>query len=101
MVTPQLNSGASETWAPSGMAYMRGHLIFAGLRGQSLYVVDVSSGRAEDFKKYLSGVYGRLRTVTLGPDGMLYVITSNRDALGKPVTADDRIIRIDPKMLGI
>jgi glucose/arabinose dehydrogenase len=101
MLTPHLNSGASETWAPSGMAYLDEHLIFAGLRGESLYTADTSSGMARDLKKYLVGAYGRLRTVTVGPDGMLYILTNNRDGRGEPVTVDDRIIKIDPKTLGL
>ncbi len=101
MVTPEIHSGASETWAPSGLSYLQGHLIFAGLRGESLYAADISSGTARSVKAYLHGDYGRLRTVTVGPDGMFYVLTSNRDGRGDPETADDRIIRIDPRMLGV
>ena len=101
MVSPQLNSGASETWAPSGMAYLRGHALFAGLRGESLYVADTSSGKAAGLKVYLRKTYGRLRTVSLGPDGMLYVLTNNRDGRGSPSASDDRIIRIDPASLGL
>ena len=40
------------------------------------------------------GVYGRLRDVVTGPDGALYVATSNRDGRGKVRTGDDRILRI-------
>jgi aldose sugar dehydrogenase len=42
------------------------------------------------------GQFGRLRAVAQGPDGALYVATSNRDGRGDPQSGDDRIIRIDP-----
>lgn len=38
--------------------------------------------------------YGRLLTVTAGPDGSLWLATSNKDGHGKPVADDERIIRI-------
>ena len=38
--------------------------------------------------------FGRLRSITLGPDGALYIGTSNHDGRGEPGPEDDRIIRI-------
>lgn len=40
--------------------------------------------------------YGRIREVTMGPDGHLYFTTSNRDGRGDPADADDRLLRIVP-----
>jgi len=98
MIRPQAHSGASETWAPAGMAFLDGHIIFAGLRGQSLYATDVSDGSAKDLTNYLRSEFGRLRSVTIGPDNMLYIFTNNRDGRGNPISTDDRIIKIDPRM---
>jgi glucose/arabinose dehydrogenase len=42
------------------------------------------------------GKYGRLRDVVEGPDGALYVLTSNRDGRSIPSPGDDRIYRISP-----
>jgi glucose/arabinose dehydrogenase len=42
----------------------------------------------------LSSVYGRLRGVAVGPDGALYVTTSNRDARGQPSARDDLLLRV-------
>ncbi len=43
------------------------------------------------------GRYGRLRAVVAGPDGALYVSTSNRDGRGRTREGDDRILRIVPR----
>jgi glucose/arabinose dehydrogenase len=45
-------------------------------------------------EELLHGVYGRLRDVVSGPDGALYVATSNRDGRGRPRPGDDRILRL-------
>ena len=40
------------------------------------------------------GRYGRLRAVRVGPDGAVYIGTSNRDTRGGSVPGDDRILRV-------
>ncbi len=40
--------------------------------------------------------YGRLRGMTVGPDGALYVGTSNQDTRRPPMPGDDRILKITP-----
>lgn len=98
METPTSNSGATTTWAPAGAVYWNGQIFFAGLRGESLYEA-VISGSNVQLKTHLKGQFGRLRAVTLGPDGRLYISTSNRDGRGQAQTSDDRIIRVDPEKL--
>jgi len=46
-------------------------------------------------REYLEGEYGRLRTVVQGPDGALYLLTSNRDGRGDPAPSDDRLLRVE------
>ncbi|KCZ72334.1 glucose/sorbosone dehydrogenase [Candidatus Methanoperedens nitroreducens] len=93
-VSPVIHSG-TETWAPSGAAYLDGSLFFAGLRGQSLYEV-VIDDQPVSLRRHLNRDFGRLRDVVVGPDNFLYILTSNRDGRGMPGEDDDRIIRIDP-----
>jgi glucose/arabinose dehydrogenase len=108
METPLLNSGALDTWAPASLAYYppRNSFFFGGLRGEALYevfpptrgCVDASSCSVT-LEKYLFQKYGRIRTVRFGPDGMLYITTSNRDGRGQAMSGDDKIIKIDPNAL--
>jgi glucose/arabinose dehydrogenase len=83
--------------SPSGLAYANGTLFAAALRGARLWTVPLTgAGGAGTPAAELQGAYGRLRTVAVGPDGWLWLATSNRDGRGTPVAADDRIIRIPP-----
>lgn len=95
-VDPLLESGR-ETWAPGGIAVVGNHLYVAGLRGRRLLRValdiDLVVRRTESL---LEDRYGRLRDVVAGPDGALYVTTSNRDGRGSPAPDDDRILRVVP-----
>lgn len=96
MERPVFQSGRNETWAPSGIAYLRNHLIYAGLRGQSLYIAELNGGTAKNLTTMLRSKYGRLRTVVVGPDNMLYITTNNGDGRGTKRPGDDKIIRIKP-----
>jgi glucose/arabinose dehydrogenase len=77
--------------APSGATFWRGAFWFATLRGESLRRVELEDMAEQVF---LDGEYGRLRTVRVGPDDALYVLTSNRDGRGSPDDADDRVLRL-------
>ncbi|WP_092658323.1 PQQ-dependent sugar dehydrogenase [Actinopolymorpha singaporensis] len=81
--------------SPSGLAYADGALWMAGLRGRRLWRIPVRDGhRAGEPQAYLTGTYGRLRTVAVAPDGSLWLSTSNTDGRGAPKPGDDRILRL-------
>ncbi len=96
MIAPFVHSGAEETWAPAGAVFYKDYLIFAGLRGSSLYRLDI---KTKEVKAYLKNRFGRLRAVVSGPDGYIYISTSNTDGRGKPREGDDKIIRLNPELL--
>ena len=93
---------------PGGIAFHGDYLYVATLRSEALLRIRFArSGpadpgwRAEEIIRLFatdgySGTYGRLRQVVAGPDGALYVLTSNRDGRGRPRPGDDRILRIVP-----
>lgn len=99
MVTPVLNSGATDTWAPSGAAFYKGSIFFTGLRGQGLYEAVLNGTKVVTLKKHFDHEYGRIRDVIVGPDGFLYIATSNLDGRGTPQDADDKIMRVNPEAL--
>jgi aldose sugar dehydrogenase len=83
-----------ESVAPSGATFWRGEFWFATLRGAALRRIDLDTGADEAF---LEGDYGRLRTVRVGPDNALYILTSNRDGRGSPADSDDRVLRLSAR----
>ncbi|WP_181871176.1 PQQ-dependent sugar dehydrogenase [Sphaerisporangium album] len=87
--------------SPSGLAWANNTLFVAALRGQRLWTVPLSgSGTPGTPVAEFQSAYGRLRAVTVGPDGWLWVTTSNRDGRGTPVAQDDRILRVPPATSG-
>lgn len=99
MVSPVIQSGGSLTWAPGDVEYLDGKLYFTGLRGSALYVVSLDGERIAAFDTFFANEFGRLRAVRLGPDGYLYISTSNRDGRGNPGADDDLILRVNPDLL--
>lgn len=126
---PVVNTGPETTWAPSGIAFYdddaitpwENHVLVCGLRSNALYALalrpadETLEAGDEGGTRYdapwlddrftatvhtlFEGQYGRLRHVEPGPDGSLYLLTSNRDGRARgafPGADDDRIIRLDP-----
>ncbi|BCX15766.1 MAG: hypothetical protein KatS3mg097_658 [Candidatus Parcubacteria bacterium] len=96
METPIINSGPDITWAPADLIYYEGNLFFTGLRGQGLYQYNIQN---RNLKVHFFQQFGRLRALTLGPDGYFYLSTSNRDGRNYPQEGDDKIIKITPQYL--
>lgn len=104
---PVLHSG-SDTWAPAGLAYLDGRLWFGGLAGEALYEVRSPGAQGEAAEgppplprlvRHLAADLGRIRAVRAGPDGRLWLATSNRDGRGSPRPGDDRVLALDPAAL--
>lgn len=88
---PEAISGATflsgPRWGP-----LDGTLAVAALRGEKLLLMTLGPDGAVAsvaVPPALDGTFGRLRTARSGPDGALYVTTSNG-------AADDKLLRIDP-----
>jgi glucose/arabinose dehydrogenase len=107
MVTPEL------TWddaaPPGGAAFYRGDaipewkgsLLIGTLKSKHLHLVAFdpnTPGKVVKHEVYFEGDppngHGRLRDVIMGPDGALYVTTSNCDGRGECPSDKDKILRI-------
>jgi glucose/arabinose dehydrogenase len=92
-----------QALAPSGATFVRrkgsqwgGSYLFACLRGEQLRRLVLNGDSVVVDEALFAGVYGRLRTVVEGPDGKLYVLTSDRDGRGTLRAGDDKILRVTP-----
>lgn len=124
---PVASSETVTGWAPSGTVWYDGDAIptlanrflFAGLRSERLHVLTLLEPDSQTYDdasrtydadwmddryratrhELLDGEFGRLRHATAGPDGSLYLLTSNRDGRasgGFPHDRDDAVVRLDP-----
>ena len=90
--------------SPSGLAITRGTIFMAGLGGENLWVIYPGAPVSEDGEftdgeitavDYFRGEYGRIRDVTAGPDGSLWMLTNNTDGRGTPREGDDKLLQVE------
>ncbi|MGW5769732.1 PQQ-dependent sugar dehydrogenase [Streptomyces longwoodensis] len=82
--------------SPSGVAFARGSVWMAGLKGQRLWRVPLRGTQASAAPQdFLEGRYGRLRTVVAAGGDKLWLTTSNTDGRGTPKQGDDRILELE------
>lgn len=98
--TPAVAPASGIFYRGNAFPEFRGNFFFGCLRGQCLIRVQLDGRRVLGQERLLDAQYGRLREVAEGPDGALYVSTSNRDGRGSPDVADDRILRLVPNSSG-
>ena len=85
---------------PGGIVFYSGdkisldnYLILSSLRTSNLYALNLDEKETVSQNSMLSG-FGRIRDANEGPDGYLYIITSNTDGKGFPDKTDDKLVRI-------
>ena len=90
-------------FAPAGAALvagggdesLAGRLLIGGLSSRQLRrVLPLPDGTVRDEGPLPGLALGRLRDVAQGPDGCIYVATSNRDGRGSVTRGDDRVVRL-------
>lgn len=65
--------------SPSGLEIIGDTAYLGALRGQRLWAVPLNGEFAGDPVSYFTRVYGRIRDVSLAPDGRLWVISNNKN----------------------
>ncbi|WP_318205983.1 PQQ-dependent sugar dehydrogenase [Streptomyces sp. SCL15-4] len=81
--------------SPSGIACVDGVIWMAGLRGKRLWRVPLDGVAASAAPQaFLTGAYGRLRTVAPAGAGRLWLVTSDTDGRGDPKKGDDRVLEL-------
>ncbi|MEU2422660.1 PQQ-dependent sugar dehydrogenase [Streptomyces sp. NPDC007851] len=81
--------------SPSGIAYVKGVIWMAALKGQRLWRIPLKGTTAAAAPQaFLTGEYGRLRTVVAAGGDKVWLVTSNTDGRGKPKAGDDRILEL-------
>lgn len=78
--------------SPSGLAYYRGTLFLASLRGERVWAIITDTGSVEPWFVHQ---FGRIRDIVPGPDGSLWMVTNNTDGRGMMRAGDDRILQFD------
>jgi aldose sugar dehydrogenase len=105
MVTPILTwrqavpPGGAAVYRGNAIPEWSGNLIVAALGSRNLVRIALSDDdppRLESHEVYFQGELGRLREIITGPDGELYLTTSNCDGRGTCPSDQDRLLKIVP-----
>jgi glucose/arabinose dehydrogenase len=83
---------STDEASPSGLAFTRGAFYLAALKGERLWSVTTDNGA--EATPWFVGEFGRVRDAVPGPDGSLWMLTSNTDGRGDPRAGDDKLLQV-------
>ncbi|MEX2059667.1 MAG: PQQ-dependent sugar dehydrogenase, partial [Nitrosopumilaceae archaeon] len=89
---PEIEPGGIVFYSGDKLEF-KNDMIMASMKPEKLDRLKITAGEVEYQKSILSGL-GRIRDVNEGPDGYLYLITSNTDGKAFPDSSDDKLVRI-------
>ena len=96
--TPTVGVSGADFYDSDLIPGWRGNLLVTSLAGRTLFRLVLSEDGSEVIEReaLFRNEFGRLRDVLVGPDGAVYLATSNHDGRGNAAPNDDRILRITP-----
>lgn len=95
--TPSIAPAGCAVYDAALIPAWRGSMLFVTLKEQDLRRLTFApDGSVASEEVLLDRRFGRLRDVSVAPDGSVYVATSNRDGRGSPRPEDDRVLRLAP-----
>jgi aldose sugar dehydrogenase len=94
LINPKVVWETSDA-SPAGLAYWRGRLWMAALRGQQLWEIPLQGTTPGRPVGHFADKYGRLRSVAVTGDGSsLLLSSSNTDGRGVQQPGDDRVLKL-------
>ena len=97
--TPAVAPGGATFYGGDVFPQFTSDLFFAALKGEGIIRIVFDPDNPSKIAQYeeLAGIdVGRIRDIAEGPDGYLYLLTSNTDGRGDPRNGDDSIYRLVP-----
>ena len=99
--TPTVGMSGADFYDHDLIPGWKGNLLVTSLVGRSLFRVELTPDgrRSSSVERLFEDRYGRLRDVLVGPDGAVYIATSNHDGRARgigPFEGDDKVLRIRP-----
>jgi len=95
--TPAVAPASAMIYTSSYFPQFKHNLFFGALKGEGLFRVIIDEDdphKVISYEKMALISVGRVRDVIEGPDGSIYLSTSNRDGRGKAGANDDTIYRL-------
>ena len=101
--TPTLAVAGIDYYGHSRLPSLTNSIILTSLKAGKVIALklDASGTKITDTIHIVNNDFGRIRDVSVSPDGRIFIATSNKDGRGNPRPQDDRIIEITEKTSGL